>query len=132
MRIMPAFVFGRRRDIELEAGFILAGQLFVDIRKRKKLKPSHERKIGSIIQELLHLVQSWEMPETAIIYGWPDGKRPPDADQIIDDNDLMAAWAKDRIGIVLRVSPRDSSEGLRLDSDLMRQAGLAPDGSTLN
>jgi hypothetical protein len=29
--IMPLFVFARRRDIEIDAGFILAGQLVVDI-----------------------------------------------------------------------------------------------------
>jgi hypothetical protein len=30
---MPAFVFKRRRDIEIEAGFLLAGNLAVDIPK---------------------------------------------------------------------------------------------------
>jgi hypothetical protein len=129
---MPAFVFQRRRHIELEAGFVLAGQLIVDIRNVKKLKPSHKRRIGSVIQVLCQMAQSGEMPEHAIVYGWPDGQRAPDADQTIDDDALMAAWAKDRMVIALRVDPLDSSEGLRLDSDVMRQMGFAPDGSAIN
>jgi len=129
---MPAFVFHRRRNIELEAGFVLAGQLVVDIRKGEKLKPRHEQLIGSIIQYLCQWAQSGEMPEDAIIYGWPNGKRPPDADQTIDDDALMAAWAKDRMIIAVRVDSRDPDEGLRLDSEIMRQMGLAPDGSAIN
>ena len=31
-RTMPAFVFARQHEIELEAGFILAGRLIVDLR----------------------------------------------------------------------------------------------------
>jgi hypothetical protein len=110
MRTMPAFIFQRRSDIELEAGFILAGQLIVDIRKRKKLKPSHERRIQSILAALPRLVQSGEMPEDGLVYGWPDGKRPPDADETVDNDALMTAWVKDRMVIGVRIDPRDSSE----------------------
>jgi hypothetical protein len=132
MRIMPAFVFERRRRIELEAGFILAGQLIVDIRKGKKLKPSHERRVQAIVASLLDFVQSGEMPEDALIYGWPDDKRPPDADETVDNDALMAAWAKDRMAIVVRIDPRHASEGMRLDSDAMRQMGLGRDGKPIN
>jgi hypothetical protein len=31
-QVMPTFVFDRRRDIELECGFVLAGTLIVDLR----------------------------------------------------------------------------------------------------
>lgn len=40
-QIWPAFVFDRRRAVELEAGFVLAGQLIVDLPKRPKLKARH-------------------------------------------------------------------------------------------
>jgi hypothetical protein len=50
--IMPLFVFERRRDIELEAGFVLAGQLIIDIPKRPKPKRCHALLVERIVGEL--------------------------------------------------------------------------------
>ena len=41
------------------------------------------------------------------------------------DDALMAAWAKGRLKISVRVDPRSSNHGLRIDSDMLRQMGLA-------
>jgi hypothetical protein len=46
MGVMPAWIFTRNKDIEIEGSFSLAGNLIVDIRKRKNLKPSHQRQLG--------------------------------------------------------------------------------------
>ena len=123
---MPAFIFNRRRDIELEAGFVLAGSLIVDIpkwAKAAKLKRRHERLITNIIQQLTDMARSGQMPDDAIIYGWPGGIRPPNADDIVDNDKLMAAWARERIQIVIRIDPRN--DGLmRMDSDIARQLDL--------
>jgi hypothetical protein len=133
MRTMPAFIFQRYRHIELDGDFIFAGQLVVDIPKGEKLKPSLERRIQYIIECLLHMVQDGEMPEDAFLWGWPgatglaDGDPPPDAQEIIEDDALIAAWAKDRLLIAVNVD--------HLDSDIMWQmgmVGMAPDGGLIN
>jgi hypothetical protein len=49
--IMPLFVFERRRDIELEAGFVLAGQLIIDIPKRPKPKRCHALLVERIVRD---------------------------------------------------------------------------------
>jgi hypothetical protein len=77
--IMPAFVFWRRRNIELEEGFILAGRLFMDIPRRAKLKGADRRMIATIVRKLTEKAQSDQMPDDAIVYGWGDGFRPPNA-----------------------------------------------------
>jgi hypothetical protein len=71
--IMPAFVFWRRRNIELEEGFILAGRLFMDIPRRAKLKGADRRMIATIVRKLTEKAQSDQMPDDAIVYGWGDG-----------------------------------------------------------
>jgi hypothetical protein len=120
--IMPAFVFWRRRNIELEEGFILAGRLFMDIPRRAKLKGADRRMIATIVRKLTEKAQSDQMPDDAIVYGWGDGLRPPNADAITSNNEVMAAWARNRLVIEVRVDPR--SDGLmRVDSDLARQLG---------
>ncbi len=125
--IMPAFVFMRRRDIELEAGFILAGNLMVDIAKTKKLKDRQRRRIVHTVQQLMeqltYMAISGSLPDDATVYSWPNGCRPPNADATVDDEKLMAAWAKDRLTMVIRVDPREG-EGIPLDSDVLKQMGL--------
>jgi hypothetical protein len=46
--------------------------------------------------------------------------RPPNADDIISNDELMAPWAKDRLTIAVRVDPRKAGL-LRIDSDMARQ-----------
>jgi hypothetical protein len=116
---MPVFVFARRHDIEVEAGFILAGNLIVDLLKKTEPTEDEKQMVAAIIQQLTDAAQSGRMPDDAVVYGWRGGHRPPNAVDI-DDDKLMAAWAKDRCLITLRVDPR--SDGLvRLDSDIVRQ-----------
>jgi hypothetical protein len=120
---MPLFIFLRRRDVELEAGFILAGQLIVDIPKsRRKPKRREQRMIAEIVQQLTDQAQSGQMPDDAIVYGWPGGCRPANAADV-DNDALMASWAKDRIAVGVRIDPRNDGR-LRMDSDMLLQAGL--------
>src|SRR5262245_28857641 len=95
-QVMPEFVFQRRRHIEIEAGYILAGQLIVDIPKGK-LNKRRQRRINKMLQMLTDMVQSGQMQNDAMIYAWPRGQRPINADEIVDDDALMAQWAKTRI-----------------------------------
>jgi hypothetical protein len=117
--IMPAFVFLRRRQIELEGGFSLAGRLMV-VGKRPKLKGNQRRLVGHIIQQLLKQVRSGQMPDDAIIYGWPYGRVPLNSKEITGNDEVMAAWAKACLTIEVRVDPRNDGM-LRVDSDMAKQ-----------
>ena len=121
-QIMPFFVFARRRDIEREMGFILAGRLFVDIPKRKKPNRRQQRLIKESVQRLTEAAASGQMPDDAVVYGWPGGCKPTNAVDV-DEGAVMAAWAKEHIVIELRVDSRDSGH-IRLDSDILLQMGL--------
>jgi hypothetical protein len=124
----PVFAFFRRRDVELENDLILAGQLIVDIPKHAKMKERHQRLIAAIVQWLTAEVSAGNMPDDAIVYGWPGGRRPADPDEIINNDALMSSWAKTRITIALRIDPRSDGK-VRIDSDILRQMGLAHDPS---
>jgi hypothetical protein len=118
---MPVFVFQRRHDIELEADFILAGQLIVDLPKNAEPKERHQWMVRDIVAQLTKQAQSGAMAHDALVFGWPDGRRPANADAIMDDDALLAAWAKERLAIAVRVDPRKPDGMLRLDSDVLRQ-----------
>src|SRR5262249_23149637 len=111
---MPLFVFARRRDIEIENGLILAGQLVVDIPKTKKPKRREKQMIAEIVQRLTAEARSGQMPDDAMIAGWPGGRPPANAVDVRNDA-LMAPWAKDRIIIAVRV---DRHGQPRVDSDM--------------
>jgi hypothetical protein len=123
MPIMPVFVFFRRRHIELETGLILAGQLVVDIpRHRHKLSKRQDRLIANILRSLT--AEAERMPDDAIIFGWPNGRRPDDADNTLRNDELMNRWIETRLVIALRIDPRTDGM-MRVDSDMLRQMGLA-------
>jgi hypothetical protein len=116
---MPACVFIRRRDIELEAGLILAGQLVVDLPKNAGSTRHHQEMVASIIQGLLTEVRSGQIPDDAVVTGWHGGCRPDNAVDVFDDA-LMAAWAETRLVVAVRVDPRSDGR-IRVDSDMQRQ-----------
>ena len=123
-QVMPAFVFGRRRDVELEAGFTLAGDLVVDLPERTKLRGRHKRMLQGIVKDLTGMVAAGQMPDDAMVYGWPPGGRPANADAITGNDELMAEWAKTRHHVVIRVDPRKDDGSLRLDTDIAKRLGL--------
>jgi hypothetical protein len=111
-QIMPVFVFARRGDIEKE-GFTLAGRLFI--------KEQNEELLPTILEQLLEM-RSGAGPY-AVMTGWSGDGRPPNAVDT-DDDEVMAAWAKDCLTIEVRISPHD--DGLiHLDSETIRQLRTA-------
>jgi hypothetical protein len=121
---MPAFVFNRRRHVELETGRTLAGQLIVDIpRNTRRPTRRQQRLISDIVQQLVEAAQSGRMPDDALVWGWHGGVRPANADEIQRDHALMDAWVKTRLIIGLRVDPR-SDGAIQVDSDMRRQLNL--------
>jgi len=127
-KVMPEFVFERLRHIEIEAGYILAGTLIVDIPKGKSLNKRRQRRVNQILQMLTDMVQSGQMPNDAMIYCWPPGQTPTNADAITDDESLMTQWVKTRMAIGVRAG----NDGFRADSDMMRQLGYSPSGDPLH
>jgi hypothetical protein len=123
---MPLYIFGRRHDIEIESGLILAGQLIFDLPKKKKLKQRDRELIASVIGKLTAEAQSGQMPHDAIVCGWREGGRPANAAEIEDgfmrDDDVVISWLKTRVVIGVRIDPRNDGM-LRIDSDMRRQMG---------
>jgi hypothetical protein len=120
---MPVFAFARRRDIELETGLLLAGQLVVDIPRTMKPGPQQQRMIAELAQRLSAAARAGEMPDECLAYGWRDNHRPANADNILNNDALMQRWVDTRLVIALRVDAHGDDQ-LRIDSDLLRQAGL--------
>ena len=120
--VMPAFVFERCSHVEREAGFILAGQLIVDLPKDTKIEGRHESMIQSIITQLLAEARSGFMPADALVSGWPGGTKPDNA--VDTDNDaLMTPWADRSLNIALRIYLRDDGI-VCTDSDMLAHMGL--------
>jgi hypothetical protein len=128
---MPAFVFKRQHDIELEAGFILAGYLVVDLPQEEELTEDQQQMLVAIIRHLTDGAQSGRMPADALVYGWHGGGGRPGNAVDTGNDEVMAAWARDCLRIAVRIDPRDDGR-IRLDSDLIQQMEeadpLAPSG----
>jgi hypothetical protein len=103
----PVFAFARRRDIEIEMGLTLAGTLIVDIPKTTK-KPNKRqwRLIGEIVGLLTERARAQQLPDDALVYGWPDGRRPDNADAFVNNVAVKAKWAETRIVGEVRIAPR--------------------------
>jgi hypothetical protein len=121
--LFPMFVFERRSHVEREVGYILAGQLIVDIPNAKTLKRRHQRLVEEIIDQLIAEAQSGRMAEDAMVFGW-HGRAHPSNEVDVTNDTIMSAWAKRSLVIAVRVGPRPSDGYLRIDSDQLRQMGL--------
>jgi hypothetical protein len=123
MTTMPVFVFGRRPDIEREAGFDLAGQLVVDIPKGRAHKKRNQKLIQEICWGLQQMAAAGRISERPgdLVIAWPNGRKPDDAADVADD-EVMAAWAERSTVIGLRVGdPVGDGKHLLIDSDAMSQ-----------
>jgi hypothetical protein len=117
----PAFMFGRLRDVEIEAGLILAGTLVVDLPKDREPKRKQKRMVYEIVQRLTMAAQAGQLGDEA--FGWRDGRRPDNADAFVKSEEAKANWANSHLTIAVRVDLRDDGM-LRIDSNLRKQMGL--------
>ena len=119
---MLDFVFERHHDIELE-GYALAGVLIIDFPKSKRRVPDRAQRIATpIIQQLIMMVRAGQLPHDAIVYGWKNGIKPPNADDITENDVVMEAWAEKRVCIGVRAS---TDGRFPVDSHMLQQMGLA-------
>ena len=106
----PVFIFRRRRDVELELGIMLAGDLIIDIPyTRKNLNRRQWRLVIEIFKQLAETACSVQLPDNAILYGWPDGRRPDNADAFVNNNPFDVVHDRDRSGS--RLAPTLSRSG---------------------
>ena len=113
--VMPAFVFRRHRQVEIESGAVLAGRLTVDIPHRppqSPLKPGEKRKIDEIIRDLAAAAQAGSLPDVCSVIGWPGGEKPPNAVDV-DDTATMSAWAARSLTVPVDVRFRGDSSPTR-------------------
>jgi hypothetical protein len=129
--IFPHFFFDRRPDIEAEAGYALAGTLYIDFPK-SKLKAGRDKPPKELQEIMIELAKRAKETANCIVIGW-NGPKPPYGDEITDDDKLMAEWAKDKLAIVLRVASEniDPSE-MPMDSDLLLKCGFGRDGKLIH
>ena len=121
MPTYPAYFFVRDHDAEREVGFELAGLLFVNIPKSKKLKKRQRLEMNYIVKQLYEDIKA--DPLTVIKCAlWHGGQRPADAVDVNDDA-LMQAWADDLVCVAVEVDPGRGGD-MRIDSNLARQLGL--------
>lgn len=135
--VMPWFYFERLPHIEQEAGFALAGTLYIDIPERKRKKAANgnlPEEVRDLIKALCEKAKDGSMDgDNTIRQGWRDGWKPPYGDEVTDDLELMQEWAKDKLVIVLRVSNQeiDSMDSIPIDSDVLLRHGLGRDGKPI-
>ena len=106
--VFPVFVFIRRHDIEIEGGFILAGNLVLNIPKPSSLQlaptADQEQMIQAITARLSALARSGQMPADAFMCGWANGVETANAVDVHNDA-LMTAWAEKHVVISVRIEP---------------------------
>ena len=124
--VMPAFVFERRRDIELETGLILAGDLSVYIPAGAESAEDCQQISKNIVQRLIEMAKSKRMPDNGLVGGWRQGETPENAKEIINNDKLMSVWAQRSLRMKVRVDPRKDGF-MRIDSDIARGLGLPRD-----
>ncbi len=125
--VYPLFVFARERAAEIEAGYTLAGQLWVDDGEKKRGKPTtaQAEKVGEIVRLLIAELNAGRIPDDALLAGWAGGKgKPPNAVDWHDER-IIAPWRKRALTSAVRISPSDDGV-IRVDRDLMRQMGAPP------
>jgi hypothetical protein len=121
---IPPWEFYRRRDIERAGSFMLAGNLLIELpKKKRRLKRSHVGVVDAVINQLLALLKSGDLPEYAVTYGWNHGSCPPSNDDAIMadwmNSEVGLAWAKRSMKIAIRVDRRN--DVLRIDNVTARE-----------
>jgi hypothetical protein len=101
-RVVPAFVFLRRSDIEQQGGLLLAGILVVDLPKAAKENKRNMRLAEEIVQELTERAQSGVLGDELTV-GWHGGHKPESFNR--NDDVSLATWARGCLKITVRVGP---------------------------
>jgi len=104
---------------------MLAGDLIIDIPyTRKNLNRRQWRLVIEIFKQLAETACSVQLPDNAILYGWPDGRRPDNADAFVNNNEVKAQWCKTRTPIVIRFDPTRYDGKAEIDEEALRQMGI--------
>jgi hypothetical protein len=126
-KVMPDYVFGRRRDIELQSGaqLVLAGFLVTKFPKSKTLGENDRQRIGTVVDRLVSELLAGNMTEGATISMWESGVRPANAVELPIPYEVMEQWMADRTIIAVRVGSNGAGS-LTLVSDDAQMRGQFP------
>jgi len=105
-KVMPHFVFGRRRDIEVQPGaeLMLAGFLVTPFRKGHILGETERRRISVVVDRLVSELLAGQVTEDATMAIWENGK-PANSVDLPIPYDVMETWMTDKTIIAIRVDP---------------------------
>ena len=126
-KVMPDYVFGRRRDIELQSGsqLVLAGFLVTKFPKSKILGENDRQRIGTVVDRLMSELLAGKVTEDATISMWESGVRPANAVDLPIPYEVMERWMADRTIIAVRVAANGAGS-LTLVSDDAQMRGQFP------
>jgi hypothetical protein len=113
----PVYTFFRHRDIEIEAGLVLAGTFVVNLPKDVKPKGKLRRMIDDIILGLVLAARAGLLGSEVVV--WRDGRRPDNADAFVKSEEAKANWVNSHHSIA--VYARSSDDGMpQIDNNLRR------------
>jgi hypothetical protein len=123
-KVMPDYVFGRRRDIELQSGseLMLAGFLVTKFPKSKILGENDRRRIGLVVDRLVSELLAGSVTEDATISMWESGVRPANAVELPIPYEVMEQWMADRTIIAVRVAANGAGSLTLVSDDAQMRA----------
>jgi len=101
---MPDYVFGRRRDIELQSGLMLVG--FVVTKFPKSRTPSDEdrKRVSVVVERMVMELRAGRMTEDATISMWEGGVRPANGIEVPIPYEVMERWMASQAIFAIRVA----------------------------
>ena len=117
-KVMPDFMFGRRRDIEVQPGaeLMLAGFLVTRFPKTLVLGEAERKRISTVIDRLIGELLAGRVTEDATIAIWENGK-PANSVDLPIPYAVMEQWMAERITMAIRVDPRGSGSMTMVSED---------------
>jgi len=107
-KVMPHFVFGRRRDIEAQPGaeLMLAGFLVTSFPKGYILGETERKRISAVVDRLISELLGGRMTEDATMGLWEGSARPANGVDLPIPYDVMETWMADKTIVAIRVDPQ--------------------------
>jgi hypothetical protein len=107
---MPDYVFGRRRDIELQSGMTLVGFVVTRFPKSKVLSEEDRKRVGVVVERMVMELRAGRMTEDATISMWEGGVRPADGIEVPIPYEVMERWMAGQSIFAIRVASNGTGD----------------------
>ena len=106
-KVMPDFLFGRRRDLEVQQGaeLMLAGFLVTNFHRGQTLGENERKRINNVVNWLITELLAGRVTEDATMSLWEAEVRPANGVDLPIPYEVVAAWMADRMVLGIRVDP---------------------------